>query len=95
MLNPTCCKCEKKIFYAPTCPYCGKVQVSTRKKGLSLVDALKTRYRDQILEILTKDSSRLNWRRDALILLFRKVGLEVDFQMADLKREIEKEKNSV
>lgn len=60
----------------------------SRKKGLSLTDALETCHRDQILEILSKDSSRLNWRRDALILLFRKVGLEVDFQMADLKRAI-------
>lgn len=52
---------------------------------LNLKEALSTVHKQEILNILNKHSSRLRYRRDELKTLFKKLEMNVEFSMSEIK----------
>lgn len=52
---------------------------------MTLEQSLETEHRDEILDVITMESSRMNYRRDALKSLFVELDLDVKFSIADMR----------
>ena len=55
---------------------------------MTLRTAIKGTFRDQIIAIIMKSGSRMNWRRDALRHFFSEHNIDCTFKISEMKAEI-------